>query len=138
LDQIVVRAQGPAGLLRDDLAAKLKLTDKQRTEIRAAIISAHEGREKLQRDLRSAKLETAAAEKQSAKINETERDAVNAVLTNDQKQKLTPLFARDFDTAKLGHTAYKTPDLIGDSNAWLNSPPLEASSLRGRVAVVHF
>src|SRR5439155_2215332 len=37
LYQIVVRAQGPAALLRDDLAAKLKLTDKQRADIRQAI-----------------------------------------------------------------------------------------------------
>jgi len=138
LEQIVVRAQGPAALLRDDIAAKLKFTDKQRTEIKSAISDARDAREKLQRDLRAAKLETVAAEKQFAKINETERDAVNAVLTNDQKQKLPLLFARDFDISKLGNTAYKAPDLIGDSTAWLNSSPLQPSTLRGRVIVVHF
>ncbi|HEY2411661.1 MAG TPA: redoxin domain-containing protein [Pirellulaceae bacterium] len=138
LDQIVVRAQGPVALLRDDLAAKLNLTDKQRTEIRNAISAARDAREKLPRDLRAAKIETAAAEKQYAKINETERDTVNASLTNDQKQKLSLLFARDFDTTKLGHTTYKAPDLVGDSKTWLNSPPLDSSYLRGRVLVVHF
>jgi thiol-disulfide isomerase/thioredoxin len=138
LDQIVTRAQGPAALLRDDLAAKLKLTEKQRTEIRSAISNARDNREKLQRDLRAAKLETADAEKQYAKINEAERDAVNAALTNEQKQKLAQLFARDFDTAKLGRTAYKSPDLIGDSKTWVNSPPLDVSSLRRHVLVVHF
>lgn len=138
LDQIVVRAQGPAALLRDDLTAKLKLTEKQRTEIKSAISAAREAREKLQGDLRAAKIETAAADKQYAKVNETERDAINAVLTNEQKQKLALLLARDFDTTKLGHTAYKAPDLVGDSATWLNSPPLDSSSLRGRVLVVHF
>jgi len=88
LDQIVVRAQGPATLLRDDLAAKLKLSEKQRDDIREAISTARTGREQLQRDLRAATLETAEAEKQYAKFNETERDAVNAALTSDQKQKL--------------------------------------------------
>jgi thiol-disulfide isomerase/thioredoxin len=138
LDQIAIRSQGPAALLRDDLAARLKLTEKQRTEIKVAISHARDAREKLQHDLRSAKLETADAEKQYAKTNETERDAVNAVLTNEQKQKLAQLFARDFDTAKLGRTAYKSPDLIGDGKTWLNSPPLEVSSLRGRVLLIHF
>jgi thiol-disulfide isomerase/thioredoxin len=138
LEQIVVRGQGPGALLREDIAAKLKLNERQRGEIRGAIAQARESRDKLQRDLRAAKLETAEAEKQFSKINETERDEVNAALTNDQKQKLSLLFARDFDTSKLGRTAYKTPDLIGDSMAWLNSPPLEASSFRGRVVMVHF
>ncbi len=138
LEQIVVRSQGPAALLRDDLAAKLKFTDKQRADIRLAITEAREGREKLQGDLRAAKLETAAAEKQYTKFNETERDAVNAALTNDQKQKLALLFARDFDISKLGSTVYKAPDLAGDSTAWINSQPLDSASLRGRVVVLHF
>jgi peroxiredoxin len=138
LDQIVIRALGPAALLRDDLAARLKLNDKQRGEIRKAISDSRDSREKLQRDLRAAKLETAAAEKQSIKINETERDAVNAAVTNEQKQRLAQLLARDFDINKLGRTAFKTPDLIGDSTTWLNSQPLDTSSLRGRVVVVHF
>lgn len=138
LEQIVVRAQGPAGLLRDDLAAKLKLTDKQRVDIRQAVSEAREGREKLHRDLRAAKMETAAAEKQFTKLGETERDAINAVLTNEQKQKLSLLVARDFDVSKLGRTAYKTPELIGDTGTWLNSEPLETESLRGNVVVLHF
>jgi thiol-disulfide isomerase/thioredoxin len=138
LDQVVVRAQGPAALLRDDLAAKLKLTEKQRADIRKAIVEARDGRQKLEGDLRAAKLETAAAEKDLAKLNAAERDSVNSVLTNDQKIKLSGLIARDFDAAKLGRTAFKTPDLIADSDAWLNSQPLPADALRGRVVVVHF
>ena len=138
LEQIVVRAQGPAALLRDDLAAKLKLTDKQRTEIRKSIADARDARSKLEKDLRAAKLETAAAEKEMAKLSTVERDAINAILTNDQKIKLNGLFARDFDVSKLGNTAFKTPELIGDSTNWLNASPLSVGQLRGRVAVVHF
>lgn len=139
LDQIVVRAQGPAALVRDDLASKLKLTEKQRSDIRQAVVDAREQREKLQRDLRAAKLETAAAEKHYTKVNETERDAVNAALTNDQKQKLALLIARDFDVSKLGRTVYKAPELVGDSTTnWLNSQPLDSAALRGRVVVLHF
>jgi thiol-disulfide isomerase/thioredoxin len=138
LDQIVIRAQGPAALLRDDLASKLKLTDKQRADIRQAIVDARDGRLKLQNDLRAAKLETAAAEKQMTRISETERDAVNAVLTSDQKLKLSDLFARDFDLSQLGQTCFKTPDLIGDSAAWLNASPISPDQLRDRVVVVHF
>src|SRR5262245_46825138 len=138
LAQITVRAQGPAALLRDDLAAKLKLTDKQRADIRQAVTDARQSRQKLEADLRAAKLETAAAEKQYTKINETERDAVNTALTNDQKQRLATLFARDFDLSKLGRTAFKAPPLIVTTDSWVNTPPPSANDLTGRVLVVHF
>lgn len=138
LDQIVVRAQGPAALLRDDLAAKLKLTDKQRGEIKTAIAEARGGRAKLERDLRAGKLETAAAEKQYANFNIAERDAVNAALTDEQKIRLSGLFARDFDVSKLGRTAFKTPALVGGSSEWLNASPIPTEQLRGQVMVVHF
>src|SRR5262249_23627109 len=55
LEQIVVRCQGPAALLRDDLAAALKLTEKQRTGVKQAIADARSGRAKLERELRAAK-----------------------------------------------------------------------------------
>ena len=138
LDQLVIRSQGPAALLRDDLATKLKLTENQRAKIRQAIVDAREAREKLQRDLRAAKLETAAAEKEWGKTNTQERDAVNAALTEDQKHSLVKLIGREFDTSRLGSTAFKAPDLIGDSQSWLNSQPLSSSEVHGRVLVVHF
>jgi thiol-disulfide isomerase/thioredoxin len=138
LDQIVVRAQGPAALLREDLATKLKLNEKQRDDIRAAVTNARQSRQKLESELRAAKLETAAAEKQLTTINETERDAVNAVLTNDQKVRLATLFARDFDLSKLGQTAFKAPTFVASSQAWVNAPPPSADDLKDRVLVIHF
>jgi thiol-disulfide isomerase/thioredoxin len=138
LAQIVVRAQGPAALLRDDLAAKLKLSEKQQTDIRKAVTDARDGRAKLERELRAGKLETAKAEGEHSRLNALERDAVNAVLTNDQKLRLTDLVARDFDVTKLGDTAFKTPDVIGGNHVWVNGQPVFSESLHGRVVVLHF
>jgi thiol-disulfide isomerase/thioredoxin len=138
LEQIVVRSLGPTALLRDDIAVKLKLSERQRADIRRAIEDAQEGRAKLQRDLRAAKLETTAADKEWTKLGNAEREAVTSVLTEEQKQLLGTLLARDFDVRKLGRTAFKTPELIGQSTDWLNSPPLSTEQLRGRVVVVHF
>jgi peroxiredoxin len=138
LAQIVVRSQGPLALLREDLAKKLILSDSQQTSIREALHSFQKEKTTLQKELLAAKTDSAAAEKEWAAINNRERDAVNAVLTGEQKQKLAGLIARDFDVAKLGRTMFKTPDLIGDSAAWLNSPPLAAEQLRGKVLVVHY
>jgi len=138
LEQIALRSQGASALVRDDVAKKLKLKDEQREKIRQAMTEAREGREKLQRDLRAAKLETAAAQKQWHEFNGHEREAVNAALTNEQKQSLVALLGKEFDTSRLGATVFKSPELLGDSQVWLNSPPLAANELRGRVVVVHF
>ena len=138
LDQIVVRSQGTDALLRDDLAAKIKLTDKQREGIRKLITETRAAKAKLQSDLRANKLQAGEAQEKFNKLAADDRDAINALLTNDQKTRLAPLIARDFDISKLGSTAFKTPELIGDSPAWLGSPPLTAESLRGRVVVVHY
>jgi thiol-disulfide isomerase/thioredoxin len=138
LAQIVVRSQGPSALLRDDVAKKLSLTETQQTTIREATASTQEAKTELQSNLRASKTDAAAAEKEWTAINNRERDAVNTALTDDQKQKLIPLIARDFDVSRLGKTAFKTPDLVGDSASWLNSSPLSAEQLRGQVVVVHF
>jgi thiol-disulfide isomerase/thioredoxin len=138
LEQIALRSQGAGVLVREDVAKKLKLKDEQRTKIRQAIAEVREAREKLQRDLRAAKLETAAAQKQWNELNNKERDAVNAALTNEQKQSLVALLGKEFDSSRLGATVFKTPQLVGDSEAWLNTSPLADQDLRGRVVVVHF
>lgn len=138
LAQLALRSQGVGALVREDVAKKLKLSDEQRGKIRQANSEAREGRERLQRDLRAAKLETAAAQKQWNEINDKERDAVNGTLTSEQKQALVGLIGKEFDASRLGATAFKTPELVGDSQAWLNSSPLASSNLRGRVVVVHF
>jgi thiol-disulfide isomerase/thioredoxin len=138
LDQIVVRAQGADALLRDDIAAKLKLTDKQRTDIRKLISQTRESRAKLQQDLLASKIDAAKAQQETTRLATDERDAINALLTDEQKTRLAPLIARDFDPSKLGQTAFKTPDLIGSTDAWLNSEPFAPGDLRGRVVVIHF
>jgi thiol-disulfide isomerase/thioredoxin len=138
LEQIIIRAQGTDALLRDDLATKLKLTERQRGDIRQAIVQTRDARAKLQQELLAGKLESAKADQEANRLSTAARDSINSLLTDEQKVRLGPLVARDFDVAKLGNTSFKTPDLIGASDAWLNSPPLDSAALRGRVVVVHF
>jgi thiol-disulfide isomerase/thioredoxin len=138
LDQIVLRAQGTDALLRDDTATQLKLTEKQRADIGKAIAETRGAQNKLQRDVLAAKFETATAEAESKRLNATQRATILAVLTEEQKTVFGGLVAKDFDPAKLGRTVFKTPELIGDSQTWLNSPPVGTDSLRGHVVVIHF
>jgi len=138
LEQIAFRAQGTEALLREDIAAKLKLTEKQRTEIRQTISRTREDKAKVQKELLAAKIEAAKFSQESERLNVAQRDAINGLLTAEQKSRLPTLLGESFDTSKLGNTRFKAPDVIGDSAAWLNSPPIATESLRGRVVVVHY
>ena len=138
LDQIVLRVQGTDALLREDTAAQLKLTEKQRADIGKAITETREAQSKLQRDVLAAKLEGAKADQESKRVNAAQRATILAIMTDEQKTAFGSLVAKDFDPAKLGRTVFKTPELIGDSQAWLNAQPLPTDALRGHVVVVHF
>lgn len=138
IEQIGVRSQGTESLLRDDVAAKLKLTDQQRTEIRDIVRRTRDEKADVQKELLAAKIAAAQAEREVQRLNVTQRDKINGLLTGEQKSRLPALLGDDFDTAKLGNTRFKAPELIGDNVAWLNSPPLGSESLRGRVFVVHY
>jgi len=138
LEQIAFRAQGTEALLRDEIAAKLKLTDKQRAEIRETVRRTREEKAKVQQELLAAKIESAKFSQENERLNTSQRDAINGLLTAEQKGWLPALLGESFDTSRLGNTRFKAPDLIGDSGTWLNSKPLAAESLRGRVVVVHY
>lgn len=138
LEQIAFRSQGTEALLRDDVAAKLKLAEKQRTEIRQTISRTREEKARVQKELLAAKIETAKFNQEIERLSTTQRDAINGLLTAEQKGRLPALLGESFDTSQLGNTRFKAPDLVGDSSAWLNSPPLASDSLRGRIVVVHF
>jgi thiol-disulfide isomerase/thioredoxin len=138
LEQIVFRAQGTEALLQGDIAAKLKLTEKQRMEIRQTISRTREDKAQVQKELLAAKIETAKFSQENERLNTAQRDAINGLLTTEQKSRLPALLGENFDTSQLGNTRFKAPDLVGDSAAWLNSPPLASESLRGRVVVVHY
>jgi thiol-disulfide isomerase/thioredoxin/Spy/CpxP family protein refolding chaperone len=138
IEQIGVRSQGTESLLRDDVAGKLKLTDQQRTEIRDVVRRTREDKAKVQKELLAAKIAAAQAEQEVQRLNVAQRDKINGLLTSEQKSRLPALLGDDFDTSKLGNTRFKAPELVGDSAAWLNSPPLASESLRGRVVVVHY
>jgi thiol-disulfide isomerase/thioredoxin len=138
LEQIGVRSQGTESLLRDEIAAQLKLSEKQRAEIRETVHRTRGDKAKTQKELLAAKVEAAAAEREIGRLNVAQRDAINGLLTAEQKGRLPALLGETFDTSRLGNTRFKAPDLAGDSNAWLNSSPLDQHALRGRVVVIHF
>ena len=138
IEQIGVRSQGTESLLREDVAVKIKLTDKQRGDTRDAVRHAREAKAKTHKELLAAKIEAAAAQREIERLNALQRDAINGMLSAEQKGRLPALLGESFDMGRLGNTRFKAPELAGDSAAWLCSSPLASGDLRGRVVVVHY
>ncbi len=138
LEKLQVRLEGTEAVLRDEIAAKIKLTAEQRTEIAKLIADTRTAQAKVNGDVVAAKLDDAAARKELERLNKAEWDGVLKIVSREQQSRWSGLMAGDFDPAKMGQTRFKAPELIGGSQAWLNSPPLDNSQLRGRVVVIHY
>ena len=138
LEKLQVRLEGTEALLRDDIATKIKLTPDQQAEIAKLIGDTRAAQAKVNADVVAAKLDDAAARKELERLNKAEWDGVLKIVSREQQSRWSGLLAGDFDPAKMGQTRFKAPELIGGSGQWLNSPPLAAGQLRGRVVVVHF
>jgi peroxiredoxin len=136
LQQILVRRVGMASLLRDDIAARMRLSELQRKRIEqilkdsrsslAAIEKeANEGgpRESLEKKYRDT---TASSEKQ-----------IHALLKPDQERVLIDLIGPAFDMSRLGRMRFKAPELVNTGD-WINGSAMSLEQLRGKVVVLHF
>jgi thiol-disulfide isomerase/thioredoxin len=138
LDKLLVRVEGTEALLRDEFAAKIKLTAEQRAGIQELIASTRAAQAKVNADVVAAKLEDAAARKELERLNKAEWDGVLKIVSREQQGLWSAQMAGDFDPARLGQTRFKSPDLIGGAGQWVNGQPLTSRQLRGRVVVMHF
>ena len=134
--QIVLRAQRLEGLFREDVAELLSITTQQRSELRAMIDTT----QKELTELNSRKSEGAEAgdiQIEMAAVNRKANDRLQEILTNQQRTEWSKLLGPDFDLKKLGDVRYKAPEFATETE-WLHSRPLQLSSLRGKVVVIHY
>ncbi len=129
LAQIRLSVAGLQVLLRDDLAAKLKLSADQRTRI-----------EKVLKEAESAVGEAARPNANGKSPKPAANDTairVAAVLTREQLAAARELLGPALDSSRLGLVRFKAPELES-KDGWINSAPLTMSQLQGRVVVLHF
>jgi peroxiredoxin len=136
LNKLVLRHLGTRALQQDQVREQLKLTEKQRTTIDQAIADTQSALTKLREN--SSGKSTEDLNKEADKFQNDERSTILTTLSDAQKQKWATLIATDFDTASLGRTRFKVPELTGDASAWRNSPPLSLAGQKGKVVVVHY
>lgn len=137
LNEILYRQLGTKTVLRDDVARQLNFTDTQREKIKQIMEATQKEITALEKEASSGKPRE-PLEKKFVELKTDEQKKVLELLKPEQQTGWRQLIGKPFDLTKLGHPAFKVPELI-DSKEWINatSPPSLAQS-RGKVVVVHF
>ena len=134
--QIVLRAQRLEGLFRDDIAKVLNITTQQQSDLRTIIDAVQ--KELTELNSRKSHGEQAKViQIEMAAVNQKANDRLKEILSNQQRVEWSKLLGPEFDLNKLGDVRYKAPEFATETE-WLHSPPLQLSSLRGKVVVIHY
>jgi hypothetical protein len=136
LRQIELRVLGTKALLRDDLATNLGLSEDQREEIQKTIGETQEAFRDFAKQVQSGQ-DQKAAEKAARKLQSGAQKKILATLTRRQQEEWVALLGRQIDLAELGRVKFKVPVLSGQED-WINSSPLAAEQLRGKVVALYF
>ncbi len=136
LSQIELQAQNVRMLLREDLAAQLKLDSSQQNRIAELARASVATQTALQTALNQGESSDDLQSKATAAAK-AEQDAVKKVLKPEQQKRLAELLGEPFELSKLNRIYPMAPEFVPVTN-WVNSKPLTLKDLRGKVVLVHF
>ena len=137
LRQIAYRLRGISCVLVPQAAAQLRLTSRQRDDIEAIVKETHETLKELHSATYQGKEAHQKSQQAAVAARRGEQQRILALLDDQQRQRLTALLGRPFDTTRLGNVSFKAPEL-SKNDKWINSQPLQLTDLRGKVIALHF
>jgi hypothetical protein len=136
LNEVVLRVQGPAALLRAEIAAPMKFTADQKKKLEKIVGDTRQAVVDLEKQVQEGKT-AAPLEKELLRLRTEEQTKVFKLLTKPQQTLWLKLAGSPFDASRLGQMAFKAPELTG-AGVWINSQPLTLSQLKGKVVALHF
>lgn len=136
LGEILLWRLGTAGLVRDELAARMRYTPAQRKRVQEILDETQAVVTELEKEAADG-----ASQEQSQKkyvtLKTDEQKDILRLLKPDQRKAWQDALGKTFDPAKLGVPEYRVPELI-DTGEWINTAPVKLSEQRGKVVIVHF
>ena len=132
---LILQAQGYDALLRNDVAAKLKLSEKQQQDLTALAGETRAKAQELQKSGAAGSPEQ--VQEKLAEVQKEWQQGVLAVLNEQQTEQYAAMLGEPFDFSKVKASPALAPQ-FESIEAWMNSEPLTIESLRGQVVVVHF
>jgi hypothetical protein len=137
LNEVVLRVQGPAALLRPDITAQMKFTADQKKNLETITGDAQKAIAELERKQREGTESAEVLQKEAIRLRSDEQADVFKLLTKPQQILWRKLAGDPFDASRLGQMAFKAPELT-NTKVWLNSQPLTLAQLKGKVVALHF
>jgi peroxiredoxin len=135
LQGLILQAQGYDALLRKDIAAKLKISPEQQTELAAIAAETRDQMQALNQDRETRspeELKQGLADIQAGRLKK-----IVAELDDRQESLYSKLLGEAFDFSQVKPSPGMAPEFTS-IDAWINSDPVTIESLRGKVVVVHF
>jgi len=137
IQEILTLRLGTASFRRDDFAARLRLSEKQRSDITKILDDTQQQASALEKEVSSGKPRE-PLEKKFSELKTDEQKQILALLSLPQRTAWKDALGRPFDLNKLGQPALKAPEIV-NTGEWINAPqPVRLSELRGKVVVIHF
>ncbi|MFO0905015.1 MAG: redoxin domain-containing protein [Pirellulales bacterium] len=138
LTEIERRTIGIGVLLRDDLQAKLQLSEDLRSQIGLELRQTQAAVEQASQKLRDG-VPRDEIEREVAELHAESQKKIWALLSDAQKKAARDALGTPVALAKLGQIKFLAPEFpaaVRKEEAWLQSPPLSLRERRGEVVVV--
>jgi hypothetical protein len=136
LTQIELWTLGMKSLLRDDVAEKLNLSEKQAEQIRETLRETQDAINELSKRLQAGESRE-SLEQEARTLRTAEQKEIVATLTSRQRREWLAILGEQIDASQLGRVKFRAPELDG-RDGWINSPPLTIQQLKGKVVALHF
>ena len=136
LNEIRLQVRGIQSVMEDAVVARLGLSAEQTTRIGDTLEQSRGELAQLAEQAQNFKSRS-SVEKEARRLREQEQRNVLSILSQTQRSQLQGLIGRPFDISRLGRVKFKAPAL-GETKAWINSPPTRMADLRGKVIALHF
>ena len=134
LKQIVLQAQGVPAMLQPELARKLQLSSEQQSRIQKI----RDQTRKILEDLgKGAGSGIRLMRELANQLRAEASDQILEALSDSQRSQWVAMLGKPFDLAQVQWVGVTAPELP-DSDAWINSTPLNLAKLRGKVVALHF
>ena len=136
LSQITLRVRGIQSLLLPEVSKELKLQMAQSDRIRNILSETQEALTESSKQLPSGKVHS-PLEKDVLHVRAQEQRKILGELTPQQKRQFVEMVGDAFDLSKLGHVAFKAPE-IHTADSSIPNRPIRLADLKGQVIAVHF
>jgi peroxiredoxin len=134
-DQILLQARSWKGVIRPDVAGKIKLSSDQVSQMAKSLAKIPQKREALEKELVAKN--AAAPDAERIQLKKAEVKSFADVLSGKQQTALSELLGKPFDLDRVTSVGVVAPELR-DVAAWINADPIRLQQQRGKVVVVHF